>query len=455
MSKKLLIIGAVIIAAFASLPLVGNMSVQKMTDTRIKMLEENGLSIKQSDNGSSYLTHRSHYEFRLEDPIAFKAYLDSLAKAQVPAYMSAMLDDVVMGADLTYSNMLFDSDISMDLYPIDFTHDAAQRMKREDVTLYEQMMKMLEERAFLYHMDYDVGSSSFKGYIKDINREITFQDGKKARIVFESATFNGKGTLVEPKSVDLHVKTADVNFILPEDASMTLSIKDLESRSSFSAKNSFKLDYEAKSLHFKFREQKTELVFNAAEMKTRSTSESIDGKLNTAIQAELEHFDMHDRNSSVVLEKFTFVADAIGIDEAAYEAFQKASEQAGNSSQYTMLAAIGVVAKGFILDIKTLSVEKLKLNDSTELDGFTHKIKVTVRADDNLIQKIQVSPLAMMQNFDLDAKLQFSEGFYDYIKAQGGNLAMVDHFAKREHNQVVFDILLVDGKITVNGASLQ
>ena len=454
MSKKIIIIGAVIVAIIAALPLVGNMAVKKIIDERIIMLDENGIKVESSDNGSSYFETKSHYEFTLEDPVAFQNYLATLSKAQVPAYLHAMLDDVVMAADVRYSNLVVNSDVSLDLYPVAFTKEAGDRMKAEDATLYEQMVKMLENREFMYHMDYDVSASTFKGYIKDINREITFQDGKKAKIIFEAATFNGKGTLVEPESVTLKVKNADVDFSLPEDAKMKLTMTNLQSESSFSAKNSFDLNYKAETLHFAFSDQLTQIQIDATNMKTVSDSKVVNAKLSTKIKASMQHFKMQDQNGSLELRDFVFVMDADNIDEAAYEAFQKASEQAGASSQHTMLASLGVVSKGFNLHIDKLSVEKIAIKDSGLMDGFDHKIDIIIKEDDQLVQKMQMSPLAMLQNINIDAKLKFASAFYSYIKEQGANLALADNFVKQEGGNAIFDIVLQDGKITVNGQSL-
>ena len=454
MSKKIIIIGAVIIAIIAALPLVGNMGVKKIIDERIVMLDGSGIKVENSDNGSSYLETKTHYKFTLEDPVAFKNYLATLSKAQVPAYMHAMLDDVVMGADVSYSNLLLNSDISLDLYPVAFTEEAGERMMAEDKTLYEQMIKMLENREFMYHMDYDITASTFSGFIKDINKELTFQDGKKAKIIFESATFNGKGTLVEPESVTLQVKNADVDFSLPEDAKMKLTMTDLQSKSSFSAKNSFDLNYKAKTVHFAFSDQLTQIQIDASDMTTVSDSKVENAKLSTKLNASVGHFKIKDQNGSIELEGFNFVMDADNIDEAAYEAFQKASEQAGASSQHTMLASLGVVSKGLNLHIERLSVDKIAIKESALMDGFDHKIDIVVKEDDQLIQKMQMSPLAMLQNINIDAKLKFASVFYTYLKTQGGSLAMADNFVKQEGGNAIFDILLQDGKITVNGQSL-
>lgn len=454
MSKKIVIIGVIVVVIIAALPLLGNMGVKKIIDERITMLDENGIKVESSDNGSSYLETKGHYEFTLEDPVAFQNYLATLSKAQVPAYLHAMLDDVVMAADVSYSNLLLNSDVSLDLYPVAFTQDAGDRMKAEDVTLYEQMVKMLENREFMYHMDYDVSASTFKGYIKDINREITFKDGKKAKIVFEAATFNGKGTLVEPESMTLQVKNADVDFSLPENAKMKLTMTDLQSDSSFSAKNSFDLNYKAETLHFAFSDKLNQVEIDASDMKTVSDSKVVDAKLSTKVNASMKHFKMQDQNTSIEMEDFAFVMDADNIDEAAYEAFQKASEQAGASSQYTMLASLGVVSKGFNLHIDKLSVDKIAIKDSGLMDGFDHKIDIVIKEDDQLVQKIQMTPMALIQNINIDAKLKFASVFYSYMKTQAGNLALADTFVKQEGDNAVFDILLQDGKITVNGQSL-
>ncbi len=454
MSKKIIAIGAMVLIALAVLPLVGNMGVKKIIDERITMLDEHGIKVESSDNGSSYLETKSHYVFTLEDPAAFRAYLATLSKAQVPAYLNAMLDDVVMAADVEYSNLLVSSDIALDLYPVAFTDAAADRMKSEDATLYTQMLQMLDEKAFMYHMEYDVTGGAFKGYIKDINKEVTFNDGKKAKIIFEDATFNGKGTLVEPEHISLHVKNADVDFSLPEETRMKLSLKELQSESSFDAKNSFDLDYRAQSLLFAFSDQQNQIQIDASDMATVSDSRVVDAKLNTKVNASVKKFKMHDQNSSLELQDFAFVMDANNIDEAAYEAFQKASEQAGASSQYSMLAALGVVAKGFDLHIEKLSVAKIAIKESALMDGFDHKIDITVKEDGQLVQKLQMSPMALLANINIDAKLAFAADFYNYMKTEAGNLGLADTFAKMEGDRVLFDILLQDSKITVNGQSL-
>lgn len=454
MSKKIIIIGAVLVAVIAALPFIGNMGVKTIIEERIAMLDENGIKVKSSDNGSSYLESKTHYEFILDDPAAFQNYIATLSKAQVPAYMNAMLDDVVMAADVRYSNVVLNSDVSLDLYPIAFTKEAEERMKAEDATLHAQMIKMLEDRDFMYHMDYDIAGSTFSGYIKDINKEISFQDGKKATIVFEAATFKGSGTLVEPEHVELQVKNADLDFSLPQDAQMKLTMENMQSSSSFSAKNSFDLNYKAKSLHFFYKDTMTQLEIDASDMQTVSNSKVTDAKLATNVNASMEHFKMKDQNGSVELQNALFVMDADNIDEAAYEAFQKMSDQVGASSQSTMLAAISVVSKGFNLHVKKLSVEKIAIKDSGLIDGFEHQIDIAVKADDQLLQKMQMTPVALMQNIAIDAKLQFASAFYDYIKTQGSNLAIADSFVKKEGDKAIFDIIMNEGKVTVNGQSL-
>ncbi|WP_345976459.1 hypothetical protein [Sulfurimonas sp. HSL3-7] len=453
MFKKVLIAAAVIIALLAALPLVGNMSVEKMINERVAMLNANGVQVKRQDNGSTYLTTRSHYEFALEDPVAFENYLNSFSKTQVPAYLHAMLDDVVMAADVTYSNLLYNNDISLDLYPVAFSKEAGDRMKAEDATLYTQMVAMLDNREFMYHMDYNMAASTFKGNIKDINKKLVFQDGKAAMIVFEAATFTGSGTLVEPDSIELHVKNADVDFSLPDDATMKLTLHNLKSSSTFGAKNSFDLNYKADALHFAFVDSQTNVHIDASEMTTLSKSKVENAKLAMTVNANVKHFKLQDLNGSLELENFMFDMDADDIDEVAYESFQQASEQVGTSSQHTLLASLGVVAKGFNLHVNKLSVDKIAIKDSGLMNGFDHKVDIIVKEDGNLIQKMQMTPMALLQNIDISAKLQFASSFYDFMRTQG-NFSMADMFAKKEGDAVLFDITLHDGKATVNGQSL-
>lgn len=455
MSKKMIITGAIVVAAaVAILPLVGNKSIEKVTQERISMLEKNGIEVVRSDSGSGYMTTKSHYVFTLKDEVAFEKYLATLSEAQTPAYLNTMLNDVVMAADVEYSNILVSSDVSLDLYPVAFSEAAGRRMKEEDAGLYKQMMAMLDNKTFMYHMNYDVAGSKFDGYIKDINQKITFKDTKTANIVFEGATFVGDGTLVEPKSVDLNVKHADVNLLLPDASSMELSMNNLESKNSFKSKNSFDLNYKAKKLHLFYKDQEGELDLSVAEMSTLSDSNVVKGKLSTQLNTSMKNFEMKDANGSLKFVNFNFVLDAENIDESAYEAFQKATEQAGPSSQYTMLAGIGVLSKGFSLHVKELSVEKLSINNAKMMNGFNHKIDIVLKEDDALVQKIQMAPMALVQNITIDAALDFSNDFYNYAKMQNPNLLMADNYAKKENNHVLFDLTFKEGKVSVNGQSL-
>ena len=455
MSKKLIIIGAAAaVALAAALPLIGNASVEKVTQERIAMLEKNGIKVDRSDNGSSYMETKSHYVFTLEDADAFQNYIATLSEAQVPNYLSAMLDDVVMAADVEYSNILINSDVHLDLYPLSFTKASADRMKAEDPTLYAQMVKMLDEKAFLYHMNYDVTGEKFDGYIKDIDKNIEFDGGKKAKILFKSATFTGTGTLVEPKSVNMQIKNADVDFVLPDASRMLLKVSAIESDSTFNAKNSFDLNYKAKDLHFSYKDNMGKMDIEASQMKMASTSTSKDKKLFTTLESSVGSFKMKDINGSLEMKNFTLAVNADNIDEAAYEAFQSASAKAGSSSQFTMLAGVGVLSKGFDLNVKRLSVEKLSVRGSEMLDGFNHSMVVKVKPDDALVQKIQISPMAMMQNIDIDATLRFSNTFYNYLVEKNQNLVMANAYAKKEGNDVVFEVKLKEGQTTINGQSL-
>ena len=75
MSKKMIITGAIVVAAaVAILPLVGNKSIEKVTQERISMLEKNGIEVVRSDSGSGYMTTKSHYVFTLKDEVAFETF---------------------------------------------------------------------------------------------------------------------------------------------------------------------------------------------------------------------------------------------------------------------------------------------------------------------------------------------------------------------------------------------
>ena len=454
MTKKIVIIGVVVVAALAALPVVGNFSVNKVLDKRIAALEQNGINVEEKDNGSNYLTTKSHYEFKLEDAAKFEAYLGTLSEAQVPGYMSAMLDDVVMAADVEFSNVMVESDVSIELYPVAFTPAADKRMLDEDANLHQQMNDLLKKKAFLYHMDYDVAGSKFKGYIKDIDETITFKDEKTAKILFKSATFKGSGTLVEPKSVDFNVKNADVHFHFPESAEMMLKLENLSSSSDFTSKYSFDIDYTLSVLDFSFITPKSHVKIDGRDFKALSTSKISDKKVNTSASISMKYFKSKDGNGSLELHDFAFSTELNNVDEAGYLSLKKASEKAGPSSQYTALAAIGVASKGFELKIDNISVDTMAIKEGPLMQGFKHKIDITIAPDDTLLQKIQMSPLLVANNIKVDADLDFSSELYGYLLETNPQLTMVDKYAKVEGKRVLFNIKIENSEVLVNGSNI-
>lgn len=444
----LLVIGTVLL-----LPLISTSGIQKVLDERIADLQTHGLHITQEDQGSSYFTTKQHYEFSLEDPVAFSNYLQSGSAAEIPPYVQVLLDDVIMGMDLSYSNLLISDDIVIDLYPIALNTAATQRMQDEDAVLYKEMQEMLQNREFMYHMEYDIAAEKFKGKIIDIDRTLHFADGRVAKILFDSAHIKGKGSLMKPEEMELKVQKAELNFDLEGQAKMRFSLEGLKSDSHFKEKDDFEVKYAAKALYFYFENPKQMMDLHASDMKSRSQMQKREGKLHTKFDVKVKTASLKDKVNAIAIEGLEFDMDAKDLDEVAFDAFNEAQKKAGASSQYTMLAGVGLLSKGLSLDIEAFKIKKITINDSKAMDGFDHKIDVKIVADDKLVQKMQMTPLALMQNVTIDAKLRFSQEFYGYIN-QDDTMIMLNSFAKKSSDEVIFEIELQDNKLKVNDHQL-
>ncbi|MEJ2414162.1 MAG: hypothetical protein P8Y22_02660, partial [Sulfurimonas sp.] len=166
--KKLSIIIVLVVGALAALPIIGNQFVSTTMDDRISELKTHGIGVKNSSENSSYLTSSKHYEFILNDGAKFIDFLNQYATNQIPPYVDSVIDGVVVGVDVEYSNIPFFSTASVDIYPMNFSEKMMNSLKRKDIKFYDQLNTFLGSKGMTYHINYHLSSEQFDGYIKDI-----------------------------------------------------------------------------------------------------------------------------------------------------------------------------------------------------------------------------------------------------------------------------------------------
>ena len=456
--KKSIIVVIILVAIVAALPIIGNSFMKETINMRVNELESFGLKAQTQTTQSSYLSTSIHFEFVLEDSAAFVEYLSKYSNQQIPPYVNATLNGVVIGADIEYSNLPFAKAIEVELYPLSLSVDMKDDMRKEDLAFATYLEKFLESKGVLYHINYNILNSEFKGYIKDIKTSYDFDKELKIDFRLSGATFSGEGELIAPKELKSKIKSFHVDIINKEKI-LNIKLLKLSSKSEFDSKNSYKTEMKLDGLEMFLSGTGNDanISMNDVEISASSDDTKETAKLKTKVS--FEEFSIASKEQSVEMKKFGFKVSIEDLNKEKYELVHSLASKndMSNSLKYqkdVQNALLQLIEKGLTIDIKKFEIEEVIISDIGNLKGFDIKTKLIIKEDPTLSKKIAMSPLMAIGNLELHTKIKINKKMYSYMMQNPGMLMQLSAYVKEDGDSVVFDINFVDSKVTVNGQAL-
>ena len=166
--KKFIIFIVVAILLAAALPIIGNKLVENSIEDRLTTLGSYGLEVSKAETTSSYLNTKKHFEFLLRDGDKFIEYLNKYSDQQIPPYVNAAFEGVLIGADVEYSNIPLSRALTVDIYPLSLSKNMMSSIKENDLDFYNYFEKFLHSKGVLYHINYNIVSEDFDGFLVDL-----------------------------------------------------------------------------------------------------------------------------------------------------------------------------------------------------------------------------------------------------------------------------------------------
>jgi hypothetical protein len=429
--KKILVALLVIITVITLLPIVGNSVAEEVLKTRVALLTSNGLELKNNTTESSYLNTKKHYEFLLSDAPNFIEHLTQSSEAQIPPYIDVMISGVVVGVDLEYSNFPLSSRVIVDIYPLTLPTNTTDELKKENMPFYTYIDKLLQGKGVLYHINYYIADELFDGYIKDIDEEYMFDNGSKMSVKLSNATYYGSGHLIAPKTL----QTSISKIIIKADESgegITFEMHDLTSSSTFESQRTYVSGAAMKSMSILIGQEKSSNVRASID----------DMKINISSNTQ--------GNNDISLD---------GLEKDSYEEFRKLTSHADANyspelEEKLKESVIKLLSKGLSLSVADMSIKKIAVEDRKPIDGFSIMAKMVLKEDVDLAKKLTSSPMSISENINLASTIKFSKEFYTLVNKEVPITGMANSLAKEDGNNIVFEIKLNDGKLSVNEKAL-
>ena len=204
--KKIYLILSIFVIFILLSPFIGNQLIEDILNQKIKELSSQNLILEKSVTHSSYLTTKKEFQF---------LYKESN-------------QEILIGTDIQYSNLLFNKMVSIDIYPISFSK------------------KRIKDKSLLVHLEYDVTTQNFIGHIRDVAQHYSLKNSIELSFTVLNATFKGKGKLDNPdffhSKIEKFAVTVEENsqkIVLDIDNLLSSIKHNNATKREVSAKNSF------------------------------------------------------------------------------------------------------------------------------------------------------------------------------------------------------------------------
>lgn len=459
MKKALIAFGVVVVVALA-LPFIGNSVIQKNIDTKIAELESYGVESQKRESHNGYFTTTVHFEFVLKNADAFVNYLNSYADNQIPPYVNAMLEGVVIGVDLSYSNFFFANDIKLDIYPMQLSDQMVAGLKEENEDFYNYIEKFLQSKGILYHINYDTLSQAFDGYVKDIDENQTLDDATQMHILIKEMHFDGEGELLAPKVLNSSLGAFDVN-VKKESESIRFLIESLESQNNYDSRTQYNSKLSLGSFGFFIDTNENDITLSANKMAVDAKSSLEDGSAKLTTTMSLGEMKIVSTDLNLELATTAFAMELSKLDAQSYASLLEIVSKL-NRADAVMSATLTselqttmttLLSKGLDLNISDFSVKNITL-EKEALGSFVFSNHTELKADADFAKKMELSPLLLASNIEMLTKMKIAPKLYEEF-AQGQARALGDMYMTKEKDFYLFELLYKDGALTLNGKALQ
>ncbi|MBU1657770.1 YdgA family protein [bacterium] len=458
--KKLLIFLSTIVGAVLLLPVLGNKVTENELKNKIEVLTSYGVEVSKSDTDSSYFRTKKHYEFLLRDADKFVVYINQFSGSQLPPYVNAMLGGVMVGVDIEYSNFPLSEAVQIDIYPLSLSTSMMNDIQASDIKFYKYLKELFQSKGILYHINYNMLSREFDGYMKNISKEHISKDNTKITFKLSNALFDGSGLLIAPDTLNTNIESIFLQ-VEKEKEIFTLNIKKMLSSAIFESHSTHASSIKLQTFDLRMSGTKADdIILNVNDISINISLNTQGSKAEFYTKSTFGDVKIISNALNLMASNFNYDIALDGIDKDSYEEFRllvskTKTQQADDVLQKEILdSMIKILSKGLILSIADFSLDTVILNNRQDLDGFALKAKLTLKEDADFGKKMNSSPLEMAKNIDFELVLKLSKTMYGAITEIVPAAVLIKGYAKEDAKNVVFDVKLNNGQLRVNDKAL-
>ncbi|PHS37964.1 MAG: hypothetical protein COB07_09275 [Sulfurovum sp.] len=409
--------------------------LQQELSAQLTDLETKGFGISERE----IKKREEHFVISLDDPKKASAFLTQQG-LEFSVQDAEELKGIKLGVDVEYLSHA----VALELYPVALPTKLSTSITDEnDKKILAQIEKMLEKKTFLLHVNADYSTTSFKGYLKDINE--TLQGEQEVKFRLQGLHFSGKikGDRVSQVDQTLNV----MRLYVSDEINMYLSGLQSSYRLTGDSVYDYITEYSIAQIKI---DANDELDLTADEITMHSTSTVKDGLVSETLKSKIKNIEMIVEGDRLALE--TSILD-MKVDNLDVSAFEKLQTVDPENEQEFNAALQKLISNNVHLEISTLSADKVTLQGK-KVDGFT--LHSTLDIDKSLnISRLEANPMYALDKIDAKLKVSLSKALLDLISRDPKAMIALMIFTPKDVNgKQVYSVELKDGSLKVNGKSV-
>ncbi len=417
-----------------------NKELKHQLDTELSTMQQNGFVIETRNS----IPQKEHFVIDFDDPKKMVAYFKRIGSKATVQDIEA-LKGLKMGVDITYQPDLY-SALSIDLYPLtlpDSVHNAAE--DDEEKKVLAQIEKMLAQKKVLMHIDLRKDLSTFKGYLKDIHETLR-NNSESVTLSMKGTTFDG--TLKKGALSTLNQKIA----LLGMESSDGIKAVADKTITTYTSTGPSPYDMDANYTVAKItvaKQGQEELVLNNLSISTSEKEQN--GLLSSSVIATIAKSTMQGQGQTVGMEQIVFDARTDNLDAKALEVLQTSDPEQNKAAFNAALKQL--LSKGVKVTVNKFAVGNI-VDNGKKLGDIEMNAALNLAPGVDFTQ-IEANPMFLLGAIDATTTLSLSETIASMIaKDPRAMMVMMLIPPKEEKGKKVYNLILKDGKFTVNGVPL-
>lgn len=411
-------------------------TLQEAVNVQLTEMQTSGFTV--SDRELKKETE--HFVIQINDPKKAALFLKEKG-LQVTFEEAKELKGIQIATDVSY---LKDT-ISLELYPLTLPTYLTEAFTTEnDKKVLAQIEAMIKKKTFLMHVDIIHSTTTFTGYIKDINEIL--EGGKEVKLTLQGLLFSGD---IKKEKIVKYMQRFDTLYLyMSNEINRTVSGYQSHYALTGTTAYDYTADYTIEKITIA---EEAEGSLFADTIVLHSTSTVKNGLATETLKAKIKNLDLLFEKERFSMQTLDLDMNISNLDVDTLEKLQKTDPKKEKEFDAHLET---LVSKNMHIDIANLSVDKVTLHGK-EMYGFSLNAKMDI--DQSLdIYRLGMKPKHALNKIDGDIHLSVSKEILTILKQDPEfMIGYMMYRPKRMLGQRIYNINIRNGSVKINGKPVE